>query len=334
MAETFDCNKVGKLKSTPKHSKDDGNKYVTKLQTQLAEWGYYDKTKIDGDYGPVTAGAVKAFQKKYGLTQDGIFGPKETCPKYNEVINKETNKDTDNTKVTELLNCNEIDKNVPHKTNTENKASVVKKIQAYMRYLGFYSEPWGTFGEFTENAVLRFQQKYNKDHGTLLVEDGYYDKLTCQKVNEAIKNKNKKPASKQSKAQKPQPFVDPYKPNTDNNPIPVEEAQLSIDGIFFRINKVTPNNRYRGGNWKTIDLMQGRKITVEKPAPLEYTLEIYLTNEEFSILDQELDKIGFRVCNVVSTQIVSSKYNISVDVAPQQLTHQKVTMKLSEYLVE
>ena len=30
----------------------------------------------DGSYGPKTTEAVKAYQKKYGLAVDGIFGPK------------------------------------------------------------------------------------------------------------------------------------------------------------------------------------------------------------------------------------------------------------------
>ena len=48
---------------------------VKKLQQALSILGLYTK-KIDGDYGSGTIAAVKAFQKKKGLTQDGIAGPK------------------------------------------------------------------------------------------------------------------------------------------------------------------------------------------------------------------------------------------------------------------
>lgn len=44
------------------------------VQTVLKKWGYYTG-KVDGINGPLTKSAVKRFQKKYGLTQDGIVGP-------------------------------------------------------------------------------------------------------------------------------------------------------------------------------------------------------------------------------------------------------------------
>ena len=44
------------------------------VQTRLEKWGYYTGN-VDGINGPLTISAVKRFQKKYGLTQDGIVGP-------------------------------------------------------------------------------------------------------------------------------------------------------------------------------------------------------------------------------------------------------------------
>lgn len=44
------------------------------VQTVLKKWGYYTG-QVDGINGPLTKTAVKKFQKKYGLTQDGIVGP-------------------------------------------------------------------------------------------------------------------------------------------------------------------------------------------------------------------------------------------------------------------
>ncbi|MDF2545589.1 spore cortex-lytic enzyme [Anaerosolibacter sp.] len=47
---------------------------VKKLQTTLKNWGYY-AGPVDGVYGGGTFNAVKAFQKKHGLSQDGVVGP-------------------------------------------------------------------------------------------------------------------------------------------------------------------------------------------------------------------------------------------------------------------
>ncbi len=47
---------------------------VTQIQTKLKRWGYYTGN-IDGIYGTQTVNAVKYFQRKNGLTQDGIAGP-------------------------------------------------------------------------------------------------------------------------------------------------------------------------------------------------------------------------------------------------------------------
>lgn len=47
---------------------------VKQIQTKLKRWGYYNGS-IDGIYGSKTLEAVKYFQRKNGLTADGIAGP-------------------------------------------------------------------------------------------------------------------------------------------------------------------------------------------------------------------------------------------------------------------
>ena len=46
---------------------------VKTIQTKLKRWGYYNGS-IDGIYGSQTLSAVKYFQRKNGLTADGIAG--------------------------------------------------------------------------------------------------------------------------------------------------------------------------------------------------------------------------------------------------------------------
>ena len=48
---------------------------VKKIQTKLKNWGYCNGS-IDGVYGWQTESAVKSFQKKNGLTADGVAGTK------------------------------------------------------------------------------------------------------------------------------------------------------------------------------------------------------------------------------------------------------------------
>ena len=47
---------------------------VSKIQTKLKNWGYYSGS-VDGIFGTQTKNAVIYFQKKNGLTADGIAGP-------------------------------------------------------------------------------------------------------------------------------------------------------------------------------------------------------------------------------------------------------------------
>ena len=47
---------------------------VRVIQTKLKNWGYYDGA-VDGVFGSRTAEAVRYFQRKNGLTADGIVGP-------------------------------------------------------------------------------------------------------------------------------------------------------------------------------------------------------------------------------------------------------------------
>lgn len=47
---------------------------VRNIQTRLKNWGYYTGS-VDGIYGTQTKNAVISFQRKNGLTADGVAGP-------------------------------------------------------------------------------------------------------------------------------------------------------------------------------------------------------------------------------------------------------------------
>ena len=138
---------------------------VKDLQTKLKKLGYYD-AYVDGDYGDTTVAAVKAFQKKYNLTADGIAG-KETLRKLDSVYkNANSDKDDDSLRMGD-------------------SGSAVKELQTKLKKLGYYDGTVdSTFGSGTYAAVRAFQKKYN------LTADGVAGSETLKKLDSAYKNAN------------------------------------------------------------------------------------------------------------------------------------------------
>ena len=136
---------------------------VKDLQTKLKKLGYYD-AYVDGDYGDTTVAAVKAFQKKYNLTADGIAG-KETLKKLDSVY-----ENADSAKEDGSLRMGD-------------SGSAVKDLQTKLKKLGYYSGTVdSTFGSGTYTAVRAFQKKYN------LTADGVAGSETLKKLDTAYKN--------------------------------------------------------------------------------------------------------------------------------------------------
>ena len=138
---------------------------VKDLQTKLKKLGYYD-AYVDGDYGDTTVAAVKAFQKKYNLTADGIAG-KETLKKLDSAYkNADSDKDNDSLRMGD-------------------SGSAVKDLQTKLKKLGYYDGTVdSTFGSGTYAAVRAFQKKYN------LTADGVVGSETLKKLDSAYKNAN------------------------------------------------------------------------------------------------------------------------------------------------
>ena len=136
---------------------------VKDLQTKLKKLGYYD-AYVDGDYGDTTVAAVKAFQKKYNLTADGIAG-KETLKKLDSAYkNANSDKDDDSLRMGD-------------------SGSAVKDLQTKLKKLGYYDGTVdSTFGSGTYAAVKAFQKKYN------LTADGVAGSETLKKLDSAYKN--------------------------------------------------------------------------------------------------------------------------------------------------
>ena len=149
--------------STTRLEKGSTGSAVKDLQTKLKKLGYYD-AYVDGDYGDTTVAAVKAFQKKYNLTADGIAG-KETLKKLDSAYkNADSDKDDDSLRMGD-------------------SGSAVKDLQTKLKKLGYYDGTVdSTFGSGTYTAVRAFQKKYN------LTADGVAGSETLKKLDTAYKN--------------------------------------------------------------------------------------------------------------------------------------------------
>ncbi len=133
------------------------------MQTKLKKLGFYNAS-IDGDYGDTTVAAVKAFQKKYNLTADGVAGS-ETLKKLDSAYkNADSNTSTDDDSL--------------RKGAT---GTAVKMLQTNLKKLGFYTAYVdGSFGSTTESAVKAFQKKYG------LTADGVAGSATLKKIESAV----------------------------------------------------------------------------------------------------------------------------------------------------
>ena len=150
-----------------------GSEAVRAVQRRLKELGYY-KGSADGDVGPATEEAVKAFQRANGLSADGKVGEK-TLSKMNskDAITYKQAHATATPKPTQRVT------NTPRPTATPNlekdyyltigsKGKKVETLQRRLIELGWLGgNVTGTYDEATAAAVSAFQRK-TKD----LWEDG------------------------------------------------------------------------------------------------------------------------------------------------------------------
>lgn len=64
---------LGTAVSAASYKRGSSGETVKQIQTKLQQWGYYSGS-VDGVFGSGTEQAVKAFQRKNGLTADGKVG--------------------------------------------------------------------------------------------------------------------------------------------------------------------------------------------------------------------------------------------------------------------
>lgn len=141
---------------------------VSTLQKNLTTLGYY-WAEITGNFGPKTETAVKEFQKRNGLTADGIAGEK-TLSAIEEQVKRNggssSSSSSDNSGTVIKLNS---------------QGTKVSQLQQDLKQLGYYyAEITGNVGSKTEAAIKEFQ----KDHG--LTADGIAGPKTLDAIAAAV----------------------------------------------------------------------------------------------------------------------------------------------------
>lgn len=133
--------------------------YDTKtIQQKLKSWGYY-RGSVDGVYGAKTREAVKAFQRKNGLTADGVVGPA-------------------------TAKAMGISSTSPTTTSTSTKGDVVsvKTYQQKLKSWGYYTGAVdGVKGAKTVSAVKTFQRKNG------LTADGIVGNATAKAMGISVR---------------------------------------------------------------------------------------------------------------------------------------------------
>ncbi len=157
----------------------NGNE-VRELQTKLKALGFY-KGSVDGDFGAGTEAAVKAFQKQYKLTQDGIAG-KTTLAKLATAKTTARPTATPTPKPTAVP----VVKDDTY-LRLGDSGSEVKRMQSRLIELGYLTgTATGSFDAGTEAAVIAFQKR----------NCSYYDGIAGKETLTRLYSSSAKSASK------------------------------------------------------------------------------------------------------------------------------------------
>lgn len=126
---------------------------VMKLQQNLTALGLYSGT-ISGHYGSITEAAVMNFQRKNGLSADGIAGAK-TLAKIAEAVNGSSSSSSSNSSSSNGSSGSSSSSLLKYGTNSE----AVRTLQQNLKTLGYYTgSVTGNFGRLTKEAVYNFQK--------------------------------------------------------------------------------------------------------------------------------------------------------------------------------
>lgn len=223
------------------------------------------------------------------------------------------------------------------------KGADVTLLQQNLQKVGYYLRSGrytlvvdGVYGQYTENAVKQFQK------ATGHTQDGVFGPKTCPDLNRKVLEKDgvsttsttsssssssSSSASKTATVKKSTEAVI----DTSKNVYKQSEANLHIEGLHFIMSEITFTKPFKTGSWKTVSMMRGNYNYLTKREQLAFTVVCYLSRKNYTKMRSEIMKLETKVCNVVSKEITSGKYMVSVALASQKKTHVKLTFTLTEY---
>ena len=131
---------------------------VLKLQQNLTKLGLYTGT-ISGHYGSITEAAVMNFQRKNGLSADGIAGAK-TLAKIEEKVNGTSSSSSSGSSSSSSSSSGNAAANSSNGLLKYGvRSDAVRTLQQNLKTLGYYDgSVTGNFGRLTKEAVYNFQK--------------------------------------------------------------------------------------------------------------------------------------------------------------------------------
>lgn len=169
----------------------DSGTAIANLQTRLKDLGFFPaEVNVSGYYGPITAEAVKAFQRSQSLAVDGIAGPATqtalaaTQPRVTVMPTPTpaTQTPSPSPSVTSTPTPTATTPTVPPATGLlqqGDSGEAVTALQSSLQQLNYFSlPPTGYYGPVTTASVRTFQQAYG------LTVDGIAGSRTLAKLAE------------------------------------------------------------------------------------------------------------------------------------------------------
>ena len=201
---------------------DEADEIAT-IQTALKQLKLYSG-EITGHYGSKTQAAVKAFQKKYALNDDGIAG-EDTIKALFEASGITASSSSGSSPSSSAATDSSI-------LRYDSQGDAVRKLQQDLTALGYYNGTVsGHFGSKTEAAVMNFQKK------NALTADGIAGAKTLAKIATALSASSSSSGTTSSSSSTSSSSVLKYGTQSDA----VRTLQTNLKALGYYTGSVTGN---------------------------------------------------------------------------------------------